>query len=46
MCERFGLVPPTFSVISTISKLVVNTKSMQQLGVAYNHSIWMENELM
>ena len=44
MCERFGLVPPTFSVISTISKLVVNTKSMQQLGVAYNHSIWMENE--
>jgi nucleoside-diphosphate-sugar epimerase len=44
MCERFGLVPPTFSVISTISKLVVNTKSMQQLGVAYNNSIWMENE--
>ena len=44
MCERFGLVPPTFNAISTISKLVVNTKSIQQLGVAYNHSIWMENE--
>ena len=46
MCERFGMVPPTFNAISTISKVVVNTKSMQQLGVAYNHSIWMENEVM
>jgi nucleoside-diphosphate-sugar epimerase len=44
MCECFGLVPPTFNVISTISKLVVNTKSILQLRVAYNHSIWMENK--
>jgi len=44
MCERFGLVPPTFNEVSTISKVVENTKSKLQLVVMFNHSIWMEQE--
>jgi nucleoside-diphosphate-sugar epimerase len=42
MCQRFGLKPPTFNDVNTVKKLVTNTKSMQQLGIEYSHSIWME----